>query len=436
MILEDDNSLETRPFRIQNFDGDAAGDFPETEGQKGALLPTEAGAGFDPIQAELEKEASGAGFATEEPHVEVSSGDTDFASIKFQRENTLLTNAERYADSIRGEAELYVRQLQKEVDALNVEAEQRYEEARQIKEAAEQEANRKTEEAEQRVEEVRSQAYGEGFEQGRQEGMRERYQEAGVYLENLENILAVTSRFREQVDHFMERDGIRLAVLIAKKILHQELKINKKVVWKLLATTLGRMEGHGTFRIWLSQEDYKFVTAARPSLEKFAGEDQTLSFGSRPDIPPGNAMIETDREVIDLSFASQFHHVESLLYQALSEREGNVLNRPSVLKTPGWRPGQTGPEAPPPERQQQEAPPSEAEAQTASGEAPAALSTDPESPPGEGTAAGEPENPPSTVGVEPEGDRSPSEQAAMNSDVQAAAAPADGAPPPSEQPDE
>src|SRR5262245_60348655 len=63
--------------------------------------------------------------------------DTDFASLKFQRETTLLTNADEYAASIRREAELYVKQIRTEVETLNTEAERRYEEAEAVKARAE-----------------------------------------------------------------------------------------------------------------------------------------------------------------------------------------------------------------------------------------------------------------------------------------------------------
>lgn len=253
----------------------------------------------------------------------------DFASIKFQRENTLLTNAERYAASIRDEAELYVKQLRSEVEALNKQAELRYEEARLVKEAAEEEAKKRLEEADQKVEEVRRAAHGEGLEVGRQEGMEKRYAEAGRHLENLESILAELSGFRRQVDVFMEKDGIRLAVLIGKKIVGQELKINKKVVWRMLAATLAKMKELGTFRVLLNPEDFQFANAARPTLEKFISEEQFLKFQPDADLPPGNVLIKTDREVIDLTIASQFHHLESAIGQTMAERESEILSLPT-----------------------------------------------------------------------------------------------------------
>jgi flagellar biosynthesis/type III secretory pathway protein FliH len=114
---------------------------------------------------------------------------------------------------------------------------------------------------------------------------------------------------------------------LAKKILRQELKVNKQVVLQLLAKTLSDLEGTGTFRVWLNPEDHKFALAARPALEKFLGEDQALSLRSKADLPHGSVMIETDREMIDLSLSSQFHHLDSLLTQALSERETVVTKR-------------------------------------------------------------------------------------------------------------
>lgn len=318
--------MDYQNYRIRSFDDDA----PEEEGQ----LQVRSGAGsFDTPHHEGAE--SGAGFEEETPHQEPTAGVTDFASIKFQRENTLLTNAERYAESIREEAELYVRQLQREIEALNEQADRRYEEARTVKEEAEAEAERRIKEADDRVQEIRAQGHREGYEAGMQEGLRKRYEEAGAYLASIEEIFGDLSQYQKQVRYFMEKDGVRLAVLMAKKILQQELKVNKNVIWKLLAATLSRMEGTGQFRIWLNPDDFKFATAARPTLEKYTNEDQTLSFRARPELPPGNAMIETDREVIDLTLASQFRHLDQMLFQSLAESEARAMNlAPEVSTAP------------------------------------------------------------------------------------------------------
>lgn len=259
---------------------------------------------------------------------------TDFAALKFQRETTLLTNADEYAASIRREAELYVEQIRAEVEALNAQAEQRYEEAEAVKARADAEAAQLIAEAHAQADAVREAARREGYEAGQAEGLRKRYEEAAANLLNLEAICREMAQFRRQVQYYVEKDSIRLAVLLAKKILRQELKVNKQVVLQLLAKTLRELEGSGTFRVWLNPEDHKFALAARPALEKFLGEDQALSLRAKPDLAPGSVLIETDREVIDMTLASQFHHLDNLLTQALSERETVVTKgTPSGAET-------------------------------------------------------------------------------------------------------
>lgn len=261
------------------------------------------------------------------------SDPTDFGSLQFQRENTLLTNAESYAGSIREEAQLYVRQLRGEVETLNAEAETRYEEAANAKAEAETEAARIIAEAQAEVESIREKARSEGFESGKEDGMTQRYEEAGEFLEHLESIMKELGQFRKRVAYYTEQDGIQLALLIAKKILHAELKVNKKVILKILAQTLSKMEGKGKFVVWVSAEDHQFAMAARPSLKRYLDESQSITFRSKPSLARGNILIETDREVIDLTFESQFYHLEQLFSQALAERDA-VLTQPAHAAAP------------------------------------------------------------------------------------------------------
>lgn len=334
---------EAEGFSIQSW---AAPSFDDEESSAGA---EDHASGASPDPSEFVPvlgitAGAGAGVEFDEGRPQrgpAETGEPDFASIKFLRENTLLSNAEKYAASIREEAELYVAQMRREVDALNAEAEKRYEEARRIKAEAERQAEQLIAEAQEQAAAIHEQARQEGLKAGEAEGIRLRYEEAQPYLAHLEGILQELSQYRRQVAYYAEKDAIRLAVIMAKKVLLHEIKLNKKIVWNLLAKTLSSLEGQGSFKIWLNPEDFRFAKQARPSLEKYIDEDQSLTFRARAEIPPGNVQIETDREVVDLTFHSQFHYLESLLNQALAERETVVLKRPaSAIPSIGARPAQ------------------------------------------------------------------------------------------------
>lgn len=307
-----DQATGAAAFRAPNFDHEdenVVHALPEAEPRAEFLQPLEAPPRDDP------------GDDFHERLEDVPEGETGFGAVKFQRENTLLTNADLYAESIRNEAELYVKQIREEVDLLNQEAELRYEEAAQVKAQAEEEARQLAEQGQAEAERIRNEAYQEGFAQGEAEGQAKRYEEAGPMLGRMESMLEALNQFRRQVDFYAEKDSIRLALLLAKRVLHQEVKTNRKVVWNLLASLLAKFRGTGKFTVCLNEEDYRFAAAARPALERFLEEGQALAFRADPTLSPGNVLIETDRDVIDATFDSQFHHIEGLLTQTLGERE-------------------------------------------------------------------------------------------------------------------
>jgi len=246
----------------------------------------------------------------------------DFSAIKFQRENTLLTNAESYAASIREEAELYVRQLREEVEELNKEAESRYEEAFQAKQTATEEAKQLVEDAHAEVERIREEAREEGYNAGMEAGMSQRYDEASPHLESIEAVLGEISQYRKRVAYYTEKDAVRLSMIMARQILQTELKINKNAIARLLAANLAKLEGTGTFQVWVAPDDHAFMVKARPSLERYLGEGQALTMRAKPELKPGEVLIESDREVIDLTLESQLFHMERAINRELSVREG------------------------------------------------------------------------------------------------------------------
>ncbi|MDH4246848.1 MAG: FliH/SctL family protein [Deltaproteobacteria bacterium] len=255
-----------------------------------------------------------------------------YAAMRWERENTLLTNAEGYAASIREEAELYVQQLRQEAEALNQQADKRYAEAEQTQKQSLVDAERLKADTEAQMAALREQGRQEGYEIGRDEGLREAYKDAQPSLERMQAILEELEAHRTQVAYQAEKDGVRLALIMAKKILLAELKINKQAVLKLLASTLRELEDKGVFRVYLNPEDHRFAQAAKPALERFLKEGQRLSLLARPNMTPGSVMVETDREVIDLTIQSQFYHLEQQLNQALLERETVRVKQPAQAR--------------------------------------------------------------------------------------------------------
>jgi len=245
----------------------------------------------------------------------------DFSAMRWQRENTLLTNADNYAASIREEAELYVQQLREEAEELNARAEEHYHQAKTNLDEAEKEVARMLDEARAGVDEIHQQARAEGFEKGHLEGLEQAGVDAQPSMDRLEAILENLESYKDRVDYYSEKDGIRLALIMARKILKAEVTLNKKVVLKVLASGLKNMEGKGLFNVLLNPEDLRFAVKARPTLERFLKDGQSMMMLGRDDIPPGSVQIESDREVIDMTLDGQMYHLEAKVRQTMAERE-------------------------------------------------------------------------------------------------------------------
>ena len=101
---------------------------------------------------------------------ELLQSSSDFASMRFTRESTLLTDAESYAQSIREEAELYALLLRNETERLRSEAAEAQRDALQELETAEERVSNMLQDAQQQVDLQREQAEKEGYQKGYAEG--------------------------------------------------------------------------------------------------------------------------------------------------------------------------------------------------------------------------------------------------------------------------
>lgn len=245
---------------------------------------------------------------------------THFSNESFTREDSLLTNAESYAATVREGAELYRQQLVAQVEAENQKARKLRQETEQIRAQADEERVRMIREAEAEVQAIKDQAYGEGFEQGRLEGLEQRYQEAAPLVEQSEQVLEQLRGLRHLVRFQAEQELVQLSVVIAKKVVIEELQVNPEVIIGITQAALKELHSKGKIIAYLHPDCYDFLKNSGANLEQFLDEEQSLTLKPSADVQPGAVSIESDEEVVNHSFQNQFEELENLLSQKLLER--------------------------------------------------------------------------------------------------------------------
>ena len=308
------DSPEFKPFELKDFDS-------EVSVQEAAAVETD---GFKPMNYSAGEDYAVLGEVDEKTETEKIDLSENFHTDHFQREDSLLTNAEDYARNIREGAALYKQKLVAENEAALKETERIKQETLALRKSAEEEKLKMIDEARAEVQGIKDEAFKEGFEKGLQEGIEKRYTEAAPLVERVEEVLGQLASLRQIVRFQGEQELVQMALLLAKRVVIEEIRSQPDLIESLLKAALKEVESKGKIRILLHPEDHEFLVQSGLDLDPYVKEEQSLLIKSDPDASPGSIHMESDEEVINFHFQKRFEELEDLLSIELSERHARL----------------------------------------------------------------------------------------------------------------
>ena len=273
-------------------------------------------ASFKPLTFDVE---GGSSEFVAEVSADAESGKTDaekiqlskgFKNAEFFQENSLLTNAEDFAESIRSGAKLYKTQLLTKIEEQASDTERIYQQTIAENQEAEKERKNLLSSTEEKVEEIKSTAYQEGFESGLQQGIQQRYDEAEPLVMQISSVLAQLNSLRNVVRFQAEEELVKLALQIAKNVVAEEIKLNNSVIKNIVQVALHETEVQGKIYLFLHPDDYEFLVNSKSDLERYLSDEQTLVLRQNPEMKPGSIYVESDEEIISRSIEGQFEKLE------------------------------------------------------------------------------------------------------------------------------
>ena len=332
---------EFKPFSLTDFTvikTESAG----TEDSSNGTASTEEGANSEDQQIEarlasfkpltFDAEGDSADFVAA-VSADAESGKTDlekiqfskgFRNVEFFQENSLLTNAEDFAESIRSGAKLYKTQLLSKIEEQASDTERIYQQTISENQEAEKERKNLLSSTEEKVEEIKSRAYQEGFESGIQQGIQQRYDETEPLANQISSVLAQLNSLRQVVRFQAEEELVKLALQIAKNVVAKEIKLNNSVIKNIVKAALKGTEVHGKIYLFLNPDDYEFLTDCKSDLERYLSDEQSLVLRQNPDMKPGSIYVESDEEIISRSIDGQFDKLEESLTEQIENRYSHL----------------------------------------------------------------------------------------------------------------
>jgi flagellar assembly protein FliH len=156
-------------------------------------------------------------------------------------------------------------------------------------------------------------AFDSGFLQGQKSGkeLAEQKLEAAArrYSESLQEISSLKSILRTQV----EREVVKLAVEVAKKIVYREIRIDPAIIQTLVRVALSHVAEKSAVTIHLNPIDYAYLHKLRPELAQSEGRD--VAYLADNSIGQGGCLIQTECGDIDARIEEKFREVENTFFE-------------------------------------------------------------------------------------------------------------------------
>lgn len=170
---------------------------------------------------------------------------------------------------------------------------------------------RAMDEVQGRVSEIERKAYMEGHEKGEQAGQKLILKQLSPYLESFRQLTEQLVNLRDQQLKAIEPDIMGLAVQIARKVIHGEIKTNQDVIKNVTVAAIQHAVDREVLTIRISPEDHQFLKEFRSDLLLIDGVKE-VQIEEDSTIDPGGCLVESQSGDIDATIPTQIGEFENL----------------------------------------------------------------------------------------------------------------------------
>jgi len=156
---------------------------------------------------------------------------------------------------------------------------------------------------------IEREAYQKGFDAGRTAGMELGEKRIEAVLKRFARSLEELSSMRQRVVKEMEQDLIRLAVEIARKLVHREINIDQEIILTLVRVALDKVVQKTPVTVYLSSPDFRFLQARLDEVNHLLGKRE-IELKENPELGRGDCILESPYGEIDARISEQFKRIE------------------------------------------------------------------------------------------------------------------------------
>ncbi|HNL70625.1 MAG TPA: flagellar assembly protein FliH, partial [Leptospiraceae bacterium] len=188
--------------------------------------------------------------------------------------------------------------------------------AEQLVERAKLEVERLIKEADMRVNEIEHEAYTKGYDAGREVGFKRGQSEVRRLIDRIGTIVGQAIDVREEIIAASEKQMVDMILMVARKVIKDEVAERKEVVLNNIREALKRIKDRDRVDIRVNFADLELTTAHKDELIKMMESLRKVNIYEDSRIDRGGCIIETDVGSIDARISTQLKEIEEAIRNA------------------------------------------------------------------------------------------------------------------------
>ena len=153
--------------------------------------------------------------------------------------------------------------------------------------------------------EAKKESYQRGFSEGRNVGHEQAAMELQPVMDRLSRSLAELASVRSRVRKTAESDLLKLAIAVARRVLHRELTLDPGSIEGLIRVALEKLESRELCRVRVHPDQEPVI---RTLLARFSAAPVELI--PDPTLQCGDVLFETAHGTLDGSIEAQLQEIE------------------------------------------------------------------------------------------------------------------------------
>lgn len=162
----------------------------------------------------------------------------------------------------------------------------------------------------EKVEQSKKNAFEAGYENGLKDGKLIGKKEIEPILMNMQRAIDEINNIKISLTKNTEYEAVELSIAIAKKIVGNEININKNVVKKIVNEALKKVDGHENIKIKINPDEMQILHENRIELKDAVDCLKDIEIIGDASVSCGGCIVETNIGDIDARIEKQFKVIE------------------------------------------------------------------------------------------------------------------------------